>query len=651
MNLPGPIIQRRAPVPESNGSQAHLLPVLPWDPSLPYADVMGKKRTGQKKGATGKAGEPTREQGDGAGGFKSFGALRRALGGSEEEAPAETGSGKEKGWTLERVDSDLPVDPEQAEDLLGADSRERIAHRPEAFGPMPQGPPAYRDEDSEEMQLLHSFRVRTVFPEDVLSEVSSLPDDPSPLDFEGRADLRGQTIFTIDGDDAKDYDDAISIEELGEGRVEIGVHIADVGHYVRPGTALDAEALARGTSVYVADQVVPMLPEQLSNGLCSLVPNRPRLAYSVFMTFDEKGQRISSRVGKSVIKSVQRNTYRIVQALLDGEKNEETEAIRYLEKPLRLFERWTKTQQKLRDAKGSLRIQSRERKFVFDERGEVLKVVEYPKYFSNTLIEETALAANQAVGDLFHRKGLPTIYRIHPEKDPEEIEAVAKMLEKHGLRVPKKDRLTGRDIGRLIRAARNRPNADALIMRIMGLVERAYYEVRDSEDVATHWGLARKAYLHFTSPIRRYPDLVVHRWLWALEERGDEAAQELNSSDLLADMNDVAAHCSAQAQVAEMAEQAIGDLKVCQYLEPHTGKKIDAKVHRVSRGGLEVDLIEFNVRGFVPTRALGTHPKVDGATLTVRQGRRNLSFTEGYGIRVVIADVDFIKLQVLLELG
>ncbi|MFT5289526.1 MAG: ribonuclease R [Planctomycetota bacterium] len=601
----------------------------------------GKKKKKQSDTAP----EPT-----GDGGFKSFGALRKALG-SDEEEQSQPKAKQDKGWTLERVDSDVPVDPEDAEDLLAADSRDRIAHRPDAFGPMTSGPPPYRDEDSEEMQLMQSFRVRTIFPEDVLAEVETLPEDPSEADFVGRMDLRDKVIFTIDGDDAKDYDDAISIEDLGDGQVEIGVHIADVGHYVRPETALDGEALCRGTSVYVADQVVPMLPEKLSNGLCSLVPNRPRLAYSVFMTFDEKGQRTDSRVGKSVIKSVQRNTYRIVQALLDDESTEETEAIRYLEEPLRMFEAWTRKQQQIRDAKGSLRINSRERKFVFDEKGEVLRIVDYPKYFSNTLIEETALAANQAVGDLFRTRGLPTIYRVHPEKDPEEIEAVAKMLEKHGLRVPIKDRLTGRDIGRLIRAARNRPNADALIMRIMGLVERAYYEVRDHEDVATHWGLARQAYLHFTSPIRRYPDLVVHRWLWALEERAEEAAEELNSTELVADMNDVAAHCSAQSQVAEMTEQAIGDLKICQFLEPHIGRKLDAKVQRVSRGGMEVFLPEFNVNGFLPTRVLGTHPKVEGSTLTIRQGKRNLSFSEGYGIHVVIADVDFIKLQVMLELG
>ena len=608
---------------------------------------------GKGKGRRGPTSAGGGDQASGSGGgFKSFGDLRKALGGDDETtAGDEPEQGADKGWTLERADEAGPVDPETAEDLAGADARERITRRPDAFGPMETGPPAYRDEDSEELQLLESFRVRTLFPEDVLAEVSALPDDPGADDFHGRMDLRGKTIFTIDGDDAKDYDDAISIEDLGGGTVEVGVHIADVGHYVRPGTALDAEALARGTSVYLADQVVPMLPEALSNGLCSLVPHRPRCAYSVFMTFDAKGKRLASRIGKSVIESVHRNTYRIVQSLLDGERNEETEEIRFLEEPLRLFERWTKTQQKLRDAKGSLRIQSRERKFVFDSEGEVEAVVDYPKYFSNTLIEETALAANQAVGDAFRERGLPTIYRVHPEKDPEEIEAVAKMLEKHGLRVPLKDRLTGRDIGRLIRAARNRANAEALIQRIMGLVERATYEVRDHEDVATHWGLAREAYLHFTSPIRRYPDLVVHRWLWSLEERGEEAARELNSSALLADLNDVAAHCSAQAQVAEMAEQAVGDLKVCQFLEPHVGEKHEAKELRVSRGGLEVHLSTFNVSGFVPTRVLGTHPKVEGSTLTVRKGRRNLSFSEGYAIRIVIADVDFIRLQVLLELG
>src|SRR5206468_3406631 len=183
------------------------------------------------------------------------------------------------------------------------------------------------------------------------------------------------------------------------------------------------------------------------------------------------------------------------------------------------------------------RMSSVEKKFVFDEKHEVKAIVDAPRYYSMALIEETALAANQAVGDLFRARGLPAIYRVHPEKDPDEIAAVARQLAEHGLRVPTKERLSGRDIARLIMQARKKPNSEALIQRIMGLIERAVYEVHDHEDVATHFGLARKAYLHFTSPIRRYPDLMVHRWLWAVESRGGEAEAELKTEDLLADLN------------------------------------------------------------------------------------------------------------------
>jgi ribonuclease R len=277
--------------------------------------------------------------------------------------------------------------------------------------------------------------------------------------------------------------------------------------------------------------------------------------------------------------------------------------------------------------------------------------VDAPRYFSMGLIEETALAANQAVGDLFRARGLPTIYRVHREKDPEEVAAVARMLAEHRIRVPSKDRLTARDIGRMIVAARKRPNAEALIQRIMGLVERAVYEVRDHEDVATHFGLAREAYLHFTSPIRRYPDLMVHRWLWAVESRGDAAAEELSVPELVADLNDVAAHCSAQAEVAEMAEMAVFDLKVCQMMHPHVGRKLEARVRRVSPAGLEVDLVEFNVSGFLPRRVLGERVEVKGDTLQVRAGRRSLSFSEGHPVGVRLRDVDFMRLQVLLELA
>ncbi|MCB9888781.1 MAG: RNB domain-containing ribonuclease [Planctomycetes bacterium] len=589
------------------------------------------------------AADSSKDANDPPGPLRSFKDLLRARGGEPEPAPDEG-----RGWTLENTYGEAVAD---AEDRGIESSRERITRRPMAFGEMEHGPAAYRDLESEEMRILGSFRIRTVFPDDVRAEADALPRDPTEADFAGRVDLRGATIFTIDGEDAKDYDDAIGIRELADGHLEVGVHIADVGHYVRPGTALDAEALARATSVYLADQVVPMLPEKLSNHLCSLVPHRDRLAYSVFMEFDAKGKRVASRVHKSVIRSVQRNTYRVVQDLLDGAHTPEVDEIEHLRGPLELFRQWTQTQQKLRDAKGSLRTQSSERKFVFDAAHEVKAVVSAPKFFSMALIEETALAANQAVGDLFRKRGLPTIYRVHPPKDLEEIESISKMLAEHGIRVPNKENLSGRDVGQLIRVARNRPNAEALIQRIMGLVERASYAVKDHEDVAKHWGLAREAYLHFTSPIRRYPDLFVHRWLHAIESRGGEAETELRAQDLLADMNDMANHASLQAGVAEMAEQANGDLKVCQFMAPHVGERHRATVMRVSRFGIEVHLPEFNVGGFLPSRTIGEQPEIKGPTLQLRAGRRLFSFTEGYGIDVKIQNVDFIRLQVLLELA
>lgn len=585
-------------------------------------------------------------------GFGSFEDLRKSISGGGEP-PADKPKEKEKGWVVETSDEDgFDINDPSLDDLppLEAAVPARVSGRPPSFGPMEQGPPPYRDTDSDELGILRSFRLRTIFPKDVLEETASLPPDPRPEDIEGRLDLRDELIFTIDGSDAKDYDDAISIEPLDGGGYRLGVHIADVSHYVVEGTALDDEALTRGTSVYLADQVVPMLPEELSNGLCSLVPNRDRLAFTVLMDFDEDGERTASKMAKSVIRSKQRCTYRAVQELLDGKDTKDAKELARLEPTLRHFERWTKKQQALRDQKGSLRINSREKKIVFDAEHEVESIVLAPRYFSQTLIEETALAANQAVGDHFKDRGLPTIYRVHPEKDLEEVEKVAAMLEKFGIRVPKKDRLTGRDIGRMIRIARKKQNAEALVQRIMGLVERAVYEVRDHEDVATHWGLARKAYLHFTSPIRRYPDLIVHRWLHRISSE-DSAEDALKTDALLVDLNDMATHASIQADVAQMAETAVFDLKVCQYMEPRIGDKLEAKVLRVSRGGLEVDLVGHNISGFLPARSIGDRPKCEGSTLTIQLGRRQLSFTEGYAIAIRVKEVDFIKLQVMLELA
>lgn len=574
--------------------------------------------------------------------FKSF---KDLLGGGKP-APQQEGEIRLSGDLAKRAE-----DAPQAEALVGGGARERIGRRPPSFGGMEHGPERYKDVESEEMGVLASFRVRTVFPGDVLREVGQLPPDPSDEDKQGRLDLRGELIYTIDGSDAKDYDDAISIKLLPDDAYEVGVHIADVSHYVRKGTALDDEALARATSVYLADQVVPMLPEQLSNNLCSLVGGRDRLAYSVLMVFDKKGQRTSATVSKSVIRSVRRNTYKDVQDLLDGVVTEATLEMEFLRESLEHFRKWTLVQQNLRDKKGSMRLQSSEKKFRFDERGEPKECYEADRYFSQALIEETALAANQAVGDLFRAKGLPTIYRVHPEKDPEEIEKLAAMLETHGIRVPKKERLTGRDIARLIVIARKRPNAEALVGRIMGLVERAVYEVKDHEDVATHFGLARRAYLHFTSPIRRYPDLIVHRWLWAVETQLEQAAKDLQVPEMVEDLVDIASHCSTQAEMAEMAEHTIFDLKVCQYMEPQIGKTIEAQIVRVNPAGMEVKLLAFQVHGFLPARSIGDKVHCEGPVLKVQSGKRHFSFSEGYPIQVKIKDVDFLRLQVQLELG
>jgi len=579
--------------------------------------------------------------------FGSFKDLFRARG----EDVAETPAVPARGWTLEQEDGAASEEELEALGGRGETPRERIDRRPPGFGPMDSGPPVYADADSEEMELVSSFRVRTRFPEDVRAEVRDLPADPTPTDCEGRLDLREETVFTIDGEDARDFDDAIHIRPLGDGAVEFGVHIADVSHYVRRGTRLDEEALARATSVYLPDQVIPMLPEALSNQLCSLVEGRDRLAFSVLMRFDRAGERQSYSVHKSVIRSVKRNTYRAVQELLDGRETPAAREIEFLREPLELFARWTRKQQERRDAAGSLRMTTRERKFLFDDEHEVCEIRDAPRYFSQTLIEETALAANQAVGDYFRERGLPIIYRVHPEKDPEEIAAVAASLAEHGLRVPDKERLSGRDISRLIRAARRKPNAEALIGRIMGLIERALYEVHDHEDLATHFGLAREAYLHFTSPIRRYPDLVVHRWLGRIAAGEEGAEEELCSGSFLEDLNEMAEHSSLRADLAEMCERAVGDLKICQFMDPHRGEKLAALVQRVTPGGLEVLLTDFNVSAFLPCRNIGGRGTVKGPTLTVQVGRGHRSFSEGYPIAVVLKEVDFLRLQLFLDLA
>ena len=582
-------------------------------------------------------------------GDKGDGEKKKSFGSFAELAGKVTPKDEDRGWTLE-TDADQEAPDLEALAERGGGVRERIAARPDALGVMDTGPPCYRDARSDEMELLASFQIRTAFPADVSSEAAELSNDPEESSWGQRVDLREQVVFTIDGEDAKDFDDAIGVRPLDDGGLEVGVHIADVGHYVSPGSSLDEEALARATSVYLPDQVVPMLPEELSNGLCSMVEGRPRLVFSVLMSFDQNGARTGVVIHKSVIQSNKRCTYRGVQELLDGDSTEAAQALMPLKAELQLLSDWARKQQSLREASGAMRISSSERKLVFDDEGEVSAVIDAPRYFTMSLVEETALAANQAVGDRFVELGVPTIYRVHPEKDPEEVAEILKMLDEHGLRIPNKDRLTARDVSRLIREARRKKNADALIGRIMGLVERAVYAVHDEKDQAAHFGLAKRRYLHFTSPIRRYPDLIVHRWLHQVGQDADATREELKTEALLADLNETAEHCSLRSEMADMASRSVGDLKICQFMDPHCGEILEAKVLRVSPGGMEVRLLEANVSGFLPRSALGDRVQVKGSTLKVLAGRKSLSFSEGQSVRVRLREVDFIRLQLLLEL-
>ena len=553
----------------------------------------------------------------------------RAESGASDPAPKAFHAGADRGGIARRIDS-----------------------RPAASGIMAEGPSCYRDEDSDEIRVLRSLRVRTQFPQDVLDEVGALPNDPVAADFEGRLDLRGELIFTIDGKDAKDYDDAISMEPLEGGNVRLGVHIADVGHYVREGTKLDDEALARATSIYLPDQVIPMLPEKLSNHLCSLVPRRDRLAYSVIMDFSPEGKRLATVIRKSVINSKHRCTYQQVQELLDGEDNEDTRRIEPLRETLENLKTWTRKQQQIQTQRESLRMQSVEKKFQFNEAGEVIAIVDAPNYFSQGLIEQTALAANQAIGDRFRERGLPTIYRVHPEKDPDEVAEIVESLQKAKIKVPGKHRLTGRDISMMIRSARTKQNSDALIARIMGLVESAEYEVGDREHIVAHFGLATESYLHFTSPIRRYSDLIVHRWLHAVEGDDSEAAEkELRDEEMVGELKDTANQCSFQQNLAIQTERDIKDLKVCQYMDNHKDEVHEGKILRVSRYGLDVHLSQLNVRVFLPSRTMEGRPTVQDDTLTIASRRGTLSFSEGSTIRVQVDDIDWEKLQVNIKLA
>ncbi len=480
--------------------------------------------------------------------------------------------------------------------------------------------------------VIASFGLPLAFPPEVEEAAQHRAASVKIVPEGDRADMRTLDVVTIDGDSAKDFDDAISLVENSDGTWTLGVHIADVSTYVLPGSPLDREAFARATSVYFPDRVVPMFPEVLSNGVLSLNPDEDRLARSVFAKIGTDGSVVDWSVTPSVIRSRKRMTYSEVHRCLAGEPSEEYRPWGSL-----LEELWRVAQllRRRRMEKGSLDFDLPEPEIVLDLRGEPVDILRSPRYMSHQLIEEFMLLANTLVASRLSERLGTAIFRAHESPSPERIENLYSFLDSLGVTVARHDPVTPRDLSMILEKTRGTAVEHPVHYAVLRSLKQARYDERP----LGHFGLAFSDYTHFTSPIRRYPDLVVHRLLSLSSQAGKEAL-------LPAPLSRVAQHCSEKERKATEAERMAIDLKKVRFMSRHLGESFDGRITGVASYGIFVELVPFFVEGLIPISQLGKdYYEYREDRHQIRGERTERTFSVGDALRVTVAKVDFQRLR------
>lgn len=425
--------------------------------------------------------------------------------------------------------------------------------------------------------------IPTSFPDEVLEEADQVPDKISEKDFIGRRDLREQTIVTIDGADAKDLDDAVTVRKLPNGNYFLGVHIADVSYYVTEGSELDREAFERGTSVYLTDRVIPMIPQRLSNGICSLNPQVPRLAMSCEMEIDPKGTIVAHEIFPSVIQTAERMTYSAVNGILE---EADTELIEHYESLVPMFTLMKELHEILesrRINRGAINFEDREAKILVSEDGTPLAIELRSRGVGERLIESFMLAANETIAEHYNQLKLPFIYRIHEQPKEEKMQRFFDFAAALGILVKgTKESITPKDLQRVISDVEDKPESAVINTMLLRSMQQARY----SEDNYGHYGLAAEYYTHFTSPIRRYPDLIVHRLIRTYENSRSETIQEKWAEAL----PEIAKHSSDMERRAVDAEREVDSLKKAEYMADKVGEEFDGIISSITKFGIFVEL-------------------------------------------------------------
>ncbi len=435
------------------------------------------------------------------------------------------------------------------------------------------------------LSIVMGYDIPYEFPERVINQANKCPDQISEADMFGRKDLRDVQMVTIDGEDAKDLDDAVSLHIDEEGLYHLGVHIADVTNYVQENSALDREALKRGTSVYLVDRVIPMLPHRLSNGICSLNHGEDRLALSCLMTIDKNGGIIDHEIAETVINVNERMSYTDVAKILEDNDEETIEKYKELVPMFRQMAELSGILRAKREKKGSIDFDFPESKIILDKEGNPIDIVPHERNTATKLIEDFMLAANQTVAEHFFYLESPFVYRIHEQPDPDKMATLAAFVGNlgHHIRMRGDDGVRPKEIQKLLKNIEG-TKEEAVISR---MVLRSMMQAKYSTECTGHFGLAFDYYCHFTSPIRRYPDLQIHRIIKDhLRGRMNEAKAE-HYEEIL---DEVAKHSSETERRAEEAERETDKLKKVQYMENHLGERYEGVVSGVTAWGLFVEL-------------------------------------------------------------
>ena len=438
------------------------------------------------------------------------------------------------------------------------------------------------DPDIDILSVVHSYDVDIEFPKDVYEEVSKIGDTIDESDIENRVDLRNEVIVTIDGDDAKDLDDAISLKKLSNGNYQLGVHIADVSYYVKEGSPLDKEAINRGTSIYLVDRVIPMLPHKLSNGICSLNPNVDRYTISCIMEINDKGKVIDHKIIPSVIHSSYRMTYNNVNKILDGDFNLQ-EKYKPVVQLFFLMEELAMILRKNRDERGSIDFDVNEGKILVDKNGKPTDVVLRQRGTSDKIIEEFMLKANETVAEHFKWLDVPFIYRIHEYPKEKKLTQFQSIIKPLGYTIKGSlDHIYPKELSKIVDMSKGTEEHTIISTLLLRCMQKARYD----EQCLGHYGLAFDYYTHFTSPIRRYPDLLVHRLIrkYLFDEKFDMTSHYASIIPALAEQS------SNRERQAIDIEREVEDMKMAEYMSDHIGEVYEGMISSITSFGFFVEL-------------------------------------------------------------